>query len=152
MHSKRPAKVRSPNLLPQHPTVLCIQWAIIFEATSCHSVVPTSVAWASEDKCPPPPRAPLPSQTFLLQPQVRITILIPISRVVGRGVEEGLIQLFAEFSLDIPSLCLTTPPRLPGKCSGCYFIWNYWNPTVSCQLFPLPRLSWETGTMDGLSC
>lgn len=122
-----------------------------------------SFAWASEDKRPHPPKAPLPSQMFLLQPQAWTTILTPVSRVAGRGVEEGLIQLFAELSLDIPSLCLDipslylgsgtfTPPRLPGKRSGCYFIWNYWNPTVSCQLFPLLRLSWETGTMDGLSC
>lgn len=89
---------------------------------------------------------------FLLQPQTWTTTLTPVSRVAGRGMEEGLMQLFVKLSLDISSLCLATPPRLPGKHSGCYFIWNYWNPTVSCQLFPLPGLSWETDTMDGLSC
>lgn len=53
MHSKCPAKVRSPilPLLPQHPTVLCIQWAIIFEATSCHSVVPSKGATLGSHQC-----------------------------------------------------------------------------------------------------
>lgn len=128
---------------PHSPT--CRGWGTRYEATFCPLVVPargpplgeTPISQELVETNPLPlreHRCPLRCPPW--SPTLSSTTPTPTSREAG-GVEEGIRLLFAKLSLDILSPSLATPPRLPGKCSGCYFIRDYWNRTVSCQL-PLP--------------
>ena len=143
-HSRRLGKVRSVPFSLNTPLSF-VRGGLRFEATLCHPLVPCQGSWETpasrglvETGVLPLTGDHCPSRCPSSSPKLRKTLLTPTTRITwgyGGGNQKAILLNFLQpFP---PSPWPLHPNFLAGKRSGCYFIWNYWNCTVSCQL-PLP--------------